>query len=66
MKICIVQYGLSYTAFYVDMPQFVVESDSITDAIARLVAQRVSYETAMSENAVDKLLTELHIDKEKS
>lgn len=65
MKICIVQYGLSYTAFYVDMPQLVVESDSITDAIAKLVAQRVSYETKMSEIAVDNLLTELHIDKEK-
>lgn len=65
MKICIVQYGLSYTAFYVDMPQLVVQSDSITDAIAKLVAQRVSYETKMSEIAVDNLLTELHIDKQK-
>lgn len=65
MKICIVQYGLSYTAFYLDMPHLVVESNSITDAIAKLVAQRVSYETKMSEIAVDNLLTELHIDKEK-
>lgn len=65
MKICIVQYGLSYTAFYLDMPHLVVESDSITDAIARLVAQRVRREIQASEDAVDAILKELNIDKQK-